>query len=148
MIRTVVVYQCEDGTRFNRISDAQKYDKYYNKLHFVEESLLGKRSDDVEEGLASMEHPVEKVVAYRKEICRLAGEYIPVYKKMFSECGEGIRHISHAERIVSDSDNQMLNVAFYRLSCINQETGVEYQQPFFANHPEKWEEHYNKYVKK
>ena len=144
MIRTKVVYQCDDGTRFNRILDAQKYDKYYNKLHFVEESLLGERPDDVDKGRTSIEHSVEDVIEYRKEICRIAGEYIPEYEKMLNECGEGTRDISHAERIVSDYNVQMLSAAFFRLSCINKETGIEYQQPFYAIHPEKWEEYYNR----
>lgn len=55
---------------------------------------------------------------------------------MFSEVANGTRHISHAGRVLSDysHDFPILWKLYFRLECINDFSGFEYEQPYFANH--------------
>lgn len=147
MIKKIEIYECGDGTRFDDEERAQRYEDTRVELRAVERKYLGPRAEEVKRGKGTQEHPIENVIAYRKEICRIAGEYIPSSKWVFDGCGDGTRHISHANRVVSDCDVKMLDVAFFRLNCINLSSGREYEQPYYALHPEEWEDYYEKYVK-
>ena len=62
-----------------------------------------------------------------------------IIAETFIECGNGVRRISHAERIISDYHIRVLNIAFSRLATISEKTFREYQQSYYANHEEEFE---------
>jgi len=140
-MKEIIIYEAKDGTRFDKKAEAEKYESMLLKISEAEKKYIGKRREDVERGLACSEHKPEDVNALKKELCEIAAYFIPSSKKLFLECGNGTRHISHAQRIVSDACIPALETAFYRLNCINAETGKEYEQPYYALHPDAWERH-------
>ena len=76
-MKPITIYECNDGTRFDSPVQAESYDIMAVRLQEVQNRLLGSREKEVEKGRATQEHPVENVLAYQKEICDLAAEYIP-----------------------------------------------------------------------
>lgn len=136
-IKEINIYECTDGTRFDIIEDAEKYQLLCNNLKEAE-IYLNDRTKQCENGIEYVQQSKEQVERYRKRIFNLAAEYIPSFSKTFIECGNGTRHISHAERIISDYNNQALNRAVFRLSCTSSDTFREYQQPYYAYHEGQW----------
>lgn len=112
-MKKIVIYECEDGTRFDEFEQGVLYERFSNSLKRLTIRLLGDRTEDVEKAQCYLEHPIENVKTFRFEICRIAGLYIPLFEKEFNECGNGTRHINHAERIISDYNYKMLNDAFF-----------------------------------
>lgn len=143
-MKEITIFQTNDGTRFDRKSDAEKYETLATTLEAIACKYLGIRTKKCEEGTEVLYHSIKDVQNYKKEICLQAAQYIPSFKKTFEECGTGTRHISHAERIISDYNVKALNYAFFRLRCINEVTGGEYSQPYYAIHPEELEKDYGK----
>ena len=148
-MKELTIYECTDGTRFDYKDKAERYEHYYQLIQEANNMYLGANSRPINPGVTwRIQHNVESVKAFRKRICELAAEYIPEWKKEFLECATGERHISHAIRLVSDYNVEMFHSnAFFRLECIDENTGYEYQQPFYAAHPDEWEKDYEKYGK-
>ena len=146
-MKEITIYETEDGTRFDNKSKAERYETLATNLNAVALKYLGVRTKKCDNGAEALSHTIKDVQNYKKEICLLAAEYIPSFAKTFEECGDGTRHISHAERIVSDYNVKALDYAFFRLCCINEVTGDEYSQPYYAIHPEEWKKDYEKYYK-
>ena len=144
-MKEIIIYETNDGTRFDRKPDAEKYEVMASRITIAEKKYLGKRTKAVERGSAYLQHNPESINMFKKDICEIAADYIPGYKNVFLECGKGIRHISHAERVIGDYGLNALLAAFFRLSCINNETGREYSQPYYAAHPGEWEDLISKY---
>ena len=144
-MKKIIIYEAKDGTRFDKKAEAQEYESMLLKISEAEKKYIGKRRKDVERGLACSEHKPEDVNAFKKELCEIAAYYIPSSKKFLRECGNGTRHISHAQRLVGDACIPALEAAFFRLDCINAETGKEYEQPYYAHNPEAWERHEKMY---
>ena len=137
-IEIVKIYRTIDGCTFATYDEAKRYADMYDRVKEAEKSTLGERTKDVKDGRDTQNHTLEQVAEYRKRIFELAAEYIPEYRDTLLRCGEGLAHISHAERIVIDYEIKMFRDALYRLSCISEETGIEYQQPFYVKYPERW----------
>ena len=147
-MKEIKIYQCEDGTRFNNEYEAAKYEECSKHMDAIEMGYLGVRCEKELHERVPKQHSLAKVQLFKEEICKAAAEYIPEWEKIFLECADGSRHISHAQRIISDYNLKMFDAAFFRLACIDMNTGIEYEQPYYALHPEEWIEFYDKYMKK
>lgn len=147
-MKEITIYQCQDGTEFHEKTEAARYEYMAARLSAIESYYLGVRDEKMLRVREPKRHDISKVQSFKEKICRAAAEYLPKWKKIFIECADGSRHISHAERIISDYNLRMFDRAFFRLSCIDKNTGIEYEQPYYALHPEEWVEFYDKYIKK
>ena len=137
-VEEIKVYKCSDGTRFDDKDEAKKYFDLCEEIKKYEQKL-NPRTEDCEQAKGYVQQEKDAVNEYKKNICEAAAKQIPYFAKTFIECGNGERHISHAERIISDYHIQTLNKAFSRLATISEKTFREYQQPYYANHEDEFE---------
>ena len=68
----------------------------------------------------------------------LCSKMIPSYKHIFDDTANDNAHPSHAERILSDSGYECLCHTNYRFRCMNMNSGIEYEQPYYATHEDEW----------
>jgi hypothetical protein len=134
-MKTITVYEAE-GKRFDREEDARAYEHLSQRVSKVM-SALKPRTEEVEEGLAYVEHDKEELNIVLSLLMGICGEVIPSYKKWFDQVAKGQRHISHAGRIISECDYPVIRNAFFRFMCTDFVTGYEFQQPYFAAHTEE-----------
>lgn len=146
-MKKIVIYQCEDGTRFDEEIDAARYEDMSERLSMVERLYLGVRDEKKMYAKEPLRHDLSNVMSFKENILKAAAEYIPKYKKLLLECASGSLHISHAQRIIGDYNLKMFDEAFFRLNCIDMNTGIEYTQPYYASHPEEWIEFYDTYFR-
>lgn len=123
------IYECSDGTRFDKKEDAMKYDSLLLKCSEVE-SLLGKaRELEYDEFI---QRDAESVKSAWVKFCGIVAAAIPAYATWAQECGAGTRHRTHIGRVISDFGIKCLWHLYFRFDCIDGD-GREYQQPYFAN---------------
>ncbi len=129
-----VIYIAEDGTRFDSRDDCLSYEVILNKCISIM-SLLYYNKEALDEGKA-IRHSKTKVKVIFDSFIDLCSKAIPQSNKELQEVKEGRRHISHAEYIISEYQNDFpcLSKAMYRFMCIDK-CGIEYPQPYYAKHP-------------
>lgn len=129
----ITIYEAVDGTRFNSKGDCEHYESVIDKANNIMSRL--RPNDEISSNVA-IRHDFNVVTEVKKDFFLLCAEVIPSYNQWFSEVANGIRHISHAGRVLSDysHDFPVLWKLYFRLECINDFSGVEYEQPYFANH--------------
>ena len=132
MIKEVTIYETTDGCRFNTEKEAEKYESLYEKC----ENIMGQLRPRLDNG--AVQQDVEVVKKAFDKFMYLCAEVIPNYKKTFIGVKEGNIHPSWAQRIISDYDIKCLCKAFFRFSCTNMTSGVEYEQPYFVEHESEW----------
>lgn len=128
-MKEITIYECADGTRFDKKEDAMNYDVLLLKCSEVENSIGKKRELEEDQFI---KRDAESVKSAWTKFCDIVAEAIPNYSGWAKECGAGIRHKSHLGRIISDSDIKCLRKLYFRFDCIDA-CGREYQQPYFAN---------------
>lgn len=131
-MKTITVYEVE-GKKFDREEDAQAYEHLCQRVSKVM-SVLKPRTKEVEEGLCYIEHDKKALNTAFTLLMGICGDVIPDWKEWFDQVAKGERHISHAGRIISESDYPVIREAFSRFYCINFEIGYEFQQPYYATH--------------
>ena len=132
MIKEVTIYETTDGCRFNTEKDAEKYESLYEKC----ENIMGQLRPRVDDG--AVQQDIELVKKAFNEFMDLCSEVIPAHKKIFIGVKEGNIHPSWAQRIISDYDIKCLRHIFFRFSCTNMVSGIEYEQPYFVEHESEW----------
>lgn len=136
-MHTKIVYLSDyDGVRFDNQEDCEKYEK-------IVERVLNAIKRISPEGIKTdynqaIRHNMEDVKKAYKSFMEICADDIPEYKNIFLECAKGLRHPSHASRIINDCGDSILWKTDYKFSCINKETGIEYEQPYYATHTEEF----------
>lgn len=129
----ITIYRAVDGTRFDSKVDCEYYESVIENVNNIMSRL--RPNDEISSNVA-IRHAPDVVIEVKQDFFLLCAEVIPSYKQLFSEVANRIRHISHAGRVLSDysHDFPILYDLCFRLECINDCSGVEYEQPYFANH--------------
>ena len=87
----------------------------------------------------AIRHNKENVREAFEEFMKICAETIPVYASTFLECADGKRHCSH---VIENTDIYGNFRVFVRTAdyfrCIDFETGIEYDQPYFVYNPDKF----------
>ena len=133
MIKEVTIYETSDGSQFNTQKQAEQYETLYEKCQTIMRQLRPHEKD------GAVQQDVEKVKKAFAEFMDLCGETIPEFKKTFIGVKDGCVHQSWAHRIISDYNIECLCHAFFRFTCINMTSGVEYEQPYYVEHESEWE---------
>jgi hypothetical protein len=143
-MKEITIYQCTDGIRFDKKDEALHYDELYRKVESIM-SRLNPRIGDMSH--MYVQQDVNMINSVKRDFLILCSEEMPYYRKLFLECAEGIRHISHAQYIVESSQycDTCLHKAFFRFNCMS-ESGKEYQQPYFSVHEEEFRKEVNDYI--
>lgn len=134
-MKALMIYESSDGCRFNTADDCLKYEQI---AAAVADAMtpLGKR-----ESLGNgkwIQHERDNCLQAKRglvAICRMVfkGRDFPV----FNNDPDEIHPCSAAGRIINDCGPNCLDRAWNRLMCINWDNFREYDQPFFALHPEE-----------
>lgn len=129
-MKTITKYVATDGSEWTSMTDCGKRDLLDMKVKTLEKELgpsvgRGRRKIDVA--------AYARVKADTVAICRDEFPREPVFKHEPSE----IHPMSYAGRFLSEVGGP-LNRLWWRFSCVNGEW--EYEQPFFALHPEQFRE--------
>jgi len=135
MIKEITIYETTDRSRFESHREAVEYEKLYERCNKIMAVLRNR-----EDGCAVKQdlHDVKNVL---KNLMSLCSEVIPDFKSTFDKVSRGEAHQSWAARILSDysSEYRCLYKSFYRFECMNQVSGIEYEQPYYALHESAWE---------
>lgn len=133
MIKELTIYETTDGCRFNTEKEAKEYEVLYEKCKKIMRQLRP------HEDYGAVQQDIELVKKAFNEFMNLCVEVIPQYKKTFIGVKEGGIHPSWAQRIISDYHIKCLCKTFFRFTCINMRSGIEYEQPYFVEHESEWE---------
>lgn len=144
-MKEIIVYESY-GKRFDKKEDAMAYEKLHEEVDELM-AAMAPRTQLVEDGLECIRHCADTVKACFKIFCDICKNAIPLHQRIFDEVREGVRHRSHAEYILSDysQDFPVLRDTLYRFACIDFETGLEFQQPYFVKNQEEYFEIIEKY---
>mgnify|MGYP003296228104 CR=1 FL=1 len=99
-MKEIIVYESY-GKRFDKKEDAIAYEKLNKEIDELM-SLMFSRTKDVEDGLDYVKHSADTVKACFKIFCDICKNTIPLYKRVFEEVGNGVRHMSHVCHVLSD----------------------------------------------
>lgn len=133
-MKKIEIYQCEDGTRFDKENEALEYESYAARAKEIESRLVNIGRELNGNEYIQQDPAVVKKAKY--DFLTLVAERLPEWKDWATQCRDGIRHISHIGRVISDYGIRWMRHLDFRLSCID-ESGREYQQPYYKNHPEE-----------
>ena len=134
----ITIYKAVDGTRFDSKGDCEYYESVIDNVNNIMSRL--RPNKEVSSRIA-IRQDVDVVREVKQDFFLICSEVIHSYSQLFKEVAYGTRHISHAGRILSDcsKDFPILYDSYFRLECINDCSGVEYEQPYFANHEIEFE---------
>lgn len=128
-----------NGKRFDSYEDALKYEKLCKKVDGIMSQLLP-RTKEIEQGTDYNKHNKETLNGCFKAFCKECAKQIPDNEAMFMEVANGIRHMSHMGRILSDYSYNLpcLYDAYHRFNCTDFNTGFEFQQPYYVTHQDEF----------
>lgn len=136
-----------NGKRFDSYEDALKYEKLCKKVDGIMSQLLP-RTKEIEHGTDYNKHNKETLNGCFKAFCKECAKQFPNDEAMFIDVANSIKDISHMGRILSDyslykSYNlpcllDVLYDVYHRFSCIDFNTGLEFQHPYYVTHQDEF----------
>lgn len=132
-MKEITIYQAIDDTRFDSNSACEYYESIYENVNKLMARL---RPNGYVSRCIAIRQDVDVVREVKEDFFLICAEVIPSFSQLFKEVAHGVRRESHAGQILSDyeKDYPILYSAYYRVECINEMSGVEYEQPYFAEH--------------
>ena len=133
IMEEITIYIAVDGTRFDSKGNCEYYESICKNVSNVMGRL--RQNNEVSSRIA-IRQDIDVVREVKQDFFLICAEVIHSYSQWFKEVADGTRHISHAGRILSDYSNDfpILYNAYFRLECISETSGIEYEQPYFSNH--------------
>lgn len=147
-MKTITVYET-NGKRFDDKNEAVAYEKLCKKINSIMAQLLP-RTKEVEEGADYNKHNLDTLKGCFKAFCLECAKTIPSFEEWFMQTISGERHLSHIGRILDDHSHHfpILYEAYFRFTCIDFESGFEFQQPYYVAHQDDFFVFMKKYGKK
>lgn len=133
-MRTIEIYETNDGSRFDKLEEAVEYERLCDKCDCINQKL-GILSRDLNSN-EYVQHDPEVVKKQFKEFMDVVAVAIPDFSNIAIQCGAGERHISHIYRVIGDYDIKCFSDLLFRFNCIDFDNGKEFQQPYFKSHQE------------
>lgn len=132
-MKAITIYAADDGKHFDSAKECEQYEVVMHGVDNIMKRLRNEKNA-LEHGCA-IQQDRQTVKACMYDFWELCEKAIPAYEKVFKEVREGKRHISHAEYTISEYSDEYpcLQRAMYRFDCINAVSGIEYDQPYYAN---------------
>lgn len=129
----ITIYKAVDGTRFDSKANCEYYESIYKNVSNIMARI--RPNKEVSSRIA-IRQDIDVVREVKQDFFLICSEAITPFSQRFKEVAYCTRHISHAGRILSDysKDCPILYDAYFRLECISETSGIEYMQPYFANH--------------
>lgn len=131
-MKVTTIYSAEDGKRFDSAKDCEQYEAI---LHSTDNIMKRLRNNSTLKHGCAIQQDRQTVESCLSDFLELCEKAIPTEAKVFKECKEGKRHISHAEHVIGEYSNDYpcLEKAMRRFACIHMDNGIEYDMPYFAN---------------
>ena len=139
-MKKILIYECADGKRFDKIDDAQNYDTILSEVTQIMRPL-GESVSDYE----IKRHRSNTIVSALKDLMNVCRHIIPSYAESFDRCNMENIH-GFAGRVLSDysHDYPCLYKAYFRFRCISPTSFIEYDQPYWTTHEEEYVEYMRK----
>lgn len=137
-MKKLIIFETNEK-RFDSYEDAVKYEKLCKKVDGIMSQLLP-RTEEIERGTDYNKHNKETLNGCFKTFCKECAKQIPDYETIFIDTMNGIRHMSHMGGILSTYlyDFPCLYKTYNRFSCIDFNTGFEFQQPYYVTHQDEF----------
>lgn len=129
-MKALTKYQANDGTLFDTRAAAEARDALV-----AECAALGRMLPSPPQSSERLRHDPDTLRAFRAELVALCHRLYPT-EPIFSHPPETIHPMSWAGRFLSEAAPTCVNDLWFRLACCAH--GFEYDQPYFALHPEEW----------
>lgn len=124
-MKEIKIYECADGSRFDKKTDAKRYEELCENVSFVMQNLNNRPSER-----ERVKQDMSIVRSVFQSVMKNAADYFPEYSSGLKEALERGGYIGHYKRIFLDSEALCLKRALYRFDCIKD--GYEYSQPGYA----------------
>lgn len=134
-MKTITIYQANDGSRFDEKNEAIKYEELCDKC-----DEINSRIPTISRNLEYNEYIQQNTKVVKQAFCDfmdVIAEAIPDWKEWAIQTKNGERHISHIGRVLSDYNIKCLHTLYFRFECISFDNGREYQQPYFVKHQDE-----------
>lgn len=120
-MKEITIYECLDGTRFDKKANAERYEEIYGKVEHILEKRLGIK---LQEMVAAGELDPQDVRAGLAEFMKVCAYAIPIFKRRFERIDMNKLREYRLYKTLSDyaSDWPVLWNAYYRFLCINPNT--------------------------
>lgn len=133
-MKTLTVYETSDGTRYDTKEDAKAHEILAERCR-IAIAILGP-PPDLKNG-HYVQHDREACLQAKRNLLLIVREQFDVRKfPVLGHDDDAIHPLSTAGRIVLDGQGP-LSDAWNRLTRINFYLGREYDQPYFAIHPDE-----------
>ena len=132
----LTIYKAKDGVRFDVEKDCAEYEKLIDRVEAVICKL--RPHEDVDTMVAIQQNINTLRDCFKTFLVDICAPLFPSYGHLFISCAEGKTHKSWPSRILADNDYPVLRYTMWRFECIDMETGIEYEQPYFAYNPKEF----------
>lgn len=135
-MKAITLYEANDGVRFELECDCVYHEAFCDKVEEINKRL---RKNEEIDGTLAIEQDLDVVKSAFKDLMELCAEEFPQLDgRVFKEVATGKRHISHADYLLQEYSDHYptLRRLFYRFLCIDMNTGIEYEQSYFAQYPQ------------
>jgi len=126
-IEEIKQFKTIDGSVFNYLDEAKKYNRLLEKCDNIENALISTPEDDVDfvNGIGWIQHPKNTKTDTEQFILLL-------YNEWFGETAKNISY--YVSRMTSDVDIKCLNHLITRWMCMSNDNR-EYRQSYYAQNP-------------
>lgn len=132
-MRIITKYEANDGALFDEPAKAGQRDALISRCNVINLML----PEPPERSSQRVLHDKKALIEFRRAVVMLCREMFPK-DTCFQHPPQDIHPLSYyAGRLVSEAGPACLNRLWYRLCCMD--GGYEYQQPFYAINPDKFE---------
>ena len=135
-MKAITLYEANDGVRFELKCDCVNHEAFCDKVEEINKRL---RKNEEIDGTLAIEQDLDVVRSAFKDLMELcAEEFSQLDGRVFKEVASGHRYISQANYLLQEYSEQYptLRRLFYRFLCIDMNTGIEYEQSYFAQNPQ------------
>jgi len=132
-MKVKTVYEADDGRKFDDEFECFEHEQWCNRI----KAAVCLPEIPHLDNMHYYQHSIEDVRTTRRRLFKLYleryGDSFPEHKKLDPDKV----HPSSAVGRVLDDASGPLGRAWDRLTCINMDTGREYNQPYFVQHPQE-----------
>jgi len=131
-MKTITKYVADDGCEFNTPDECEKHEQLIEACNDAMGMLPPRPS--IPHGQFMQRDRIACLRAKRGMFTILVARWGESYPEMNGWKADEVHPGSFAGRLASESAKPIAS-AWWRLSCIDFDTGREYDQPYFANNP-------------
>lgn len=131
-MKTIEIYETNDGSRFEKKEEAIKYEEQCNKCNsiYLKIGVIKRKLKENE----YIQHDPGVVKSAFKEFMRIVSETFPDYSDIAIKCGEFITPMSFLYLAIIDSGNDAFIRLMHRFYCMDFDNGKEFQNRMFISY--------------